>query len=176
MNEILSRDDVLAIPDELCPMFVLSDNMRSLMSWGIKVHERGSYNHIMLLMPGGRVATQDLTFREVPVTEYLKGRHRLKFWHCPLWTVDQRHTILANVYRDLDRPWYKRIYDPLAIVGQLVRLDWIQTPGLDICSDKARYLALVDPLYDLAHPDPENVNRWLEESRRYQVYGRYIPD
>jgi len=176
MSEILSRGDVLAIPEELCPMIVLSDNMRSLLSWGIKVHEAGSYNHIMVLLPGGRVATQDLTFREVPVADYLTGRHRLKFWHCPLWTIDQRRTILANVYRDLDQPWYKRVYDPLAIVGQLVRLDWIQTPGLDICSDKARYLALVDAGYNLRHPDPEDVNRWLEKSGRYQVYGRYIPD
>jgi hypothetical protein len=172
---LLSRNDILSIPDELCPMIVLSDNIRSLISWGIKVHESGCYNHAMILMPGGKFASQDLLFRQVPVSNYFK-RHRLKFWHCPLWTVEQRRTMLANIYNDLDKPWYKRLYDPLAIVGQAIHCDWIQIPGIDICSDKGKYLRLVDPLYDLNHPDPENLNRWLEKNRRYQVYGRYVPD
>ena len=32
------------------------------------------------------------------------------------------------------------------------------------------------PAYNLNHPDPEDINRWLEESGRYRVYGRYVPD
>lgn len=176
MSEVfLSRSDILSIPDELCPMPVLSDNLRSLISWGIKVHEQGGYNHFMWLMPGGKFATQDLTFKEVPVSDYFK-KHRLKLWHCPLWTVEQRRAIIKAIRRDLRKPWYKRIYDPLAIVGQALYLDWIQTPGIDICSDKGAYLKLADPTYPLAHPDPENINRWLENNRRYQVYGRYVPD
>jgi hypothetical protein len=172
----LSRDDILAIPDELCPMIVMSDNLRSLFSWGIKVHSQGGYNHAMWLMPGGKFATQDSLFREVPVTDYFK-KHRLKLWHSPLWTREQRNKIMAGIYNDLDKPWYKRLYDPLAIVGQAICLDWIQTPGLDICSDKGKYIKIADPTYPLDHPDPEDINRWLEScGKRYQVYGRYVPD
>jgi hypothetical protein len=146
MSEMfLSYQDILSVPDELCPMIALSDNIRSLFSWGIKVHSRGSYNHAMWLIRGGKFATQRLA-------------------------------LLVSIHEDLARPWYKRLYDPLAILGQAIYCDWIQTPGLDICSDKGKYLKIVDPSYNLNHPDPEDINRWLEESGRYRVYGRYVPD
>jgi hypothetical protein len=171
----LSYQDILSVPDELCPMIALSDNIRSLFSWGIKVHSRGSYNHAMWLIRGGKFATQDVTFRTVPVTDYLK-RHRIKLWMNESWTPEQRLALLVSIHEDLARPWYKRLYDPLAILGQAIYCDWIQTPGLDICSDKGKYLKTVDPSYNLNHPDPEDINRWLEESGRYRVYGRYVPD
>lgn len=172
----LSKDEVLNIPDSLGPMLVLSDNIRSLISWGIKVHEKGSYNHFMWLIKGNLFASQNYIFQTQKVSEYLK-RFRLKFWYCPSWTPLQRSVLNAVILKDVKRSWYKKLYDPLAIVGQLFHLDFIQTPGLDICSDKADYLRLVDQSFDLKHPDPENVNKWLAENEpKYRVYGRYVPD
>jgi len=177
MSEVfLSKFDILNIPDELCPMPVLSDNLRSFISTGIKVHESGCYNHFMWYVGHGYVASQGFLFKFEPVKDYFK-KNRLKFWHCPLWTIEQRKQILYAIKRDVAKPWYKRLYDPVAILGQLIHFDRLQIPGIDICSDKGAYLKLVDPRYDLTHPDPENINAWLTAQKgRYQVYGRYVPD
>lgn len=35
---------------------------------------------------------------------------------------------------------------------------------------------LVEVRYDLVHPDPEDVNRWLMTKKNFEVYGRYLPD
>jgi hypothetical protein len=75
----------------------------------------------------------------------------------------------------LKKPWYCRLYDVPAILGQLVWHD-MQIPGLQICSDSGDYLARVDERYNLSHPDPEQVNGWLEKHPDYEVYGRYMPD
>lgn len=175
MEELLTRDDVMAIPAGRLPMPVFSDNLRSFFSWGIKVHEEGCYNHFMWLIRPGIVASQNATFTEEPIRNYFK-KCRLKFWHRPSWTPEQRKTIIDAIAADLAKPWYRRLYDPLAILGQVLHMDFIQTPGIDICSDKGKYLALVDVNYDLTHPDPEQINHWLMEQRQYEVYGRYMPD
>lgn len=107
--------------------------------------------------------------------QYLAG-NILKFWYCPSWTEDQRNMLIQVIENILSLPWYKRRYDVLAIVGQLFGCEWIQVPWLDICSDGGGYLKLVDSRYNLDHPDPADVNRWLESKPEYKVYGRYVPD
>jgi hypothetical protein len=175
MAQFLEKADVLAIPDDLCPMIVLSDNIRSIIAWGIKTHEAGNYNHLMWLLPGHKIASQNAIFQAQKVSDYFK-RFRLKFWYCPEWSAQEKEFIIANINHDLGKSWYKKLYDPLAIFGQLIHCDWIQTPGLDICSDKGSYLKLIDPEYTLNHPDPEEVNGWLKQHAKYKVYGRYVPD
>ncbi len=176
MSEMfLTRDDIMNIPEELLPMPVLSDNLRSFIAWGIKAHTHGDYNHFMWLYRPGTLASQNFLFSRQPVSDYF-DRYRLKFWHCLSWTKEQREYIAHVIDNVLSQPWYKRRYDVLAIAGQLFRCEWIQVPWLDICSDKAALLKLVDERYDLEHPDPADVNRWLESKPEYKVYGRYVPD
>ena len=172
---LLSREDVMNIPERLLPMVVLSDNLRSFFSMAIKAHETGCYNHLMWLIRPGVIASQNLTFQAQPVRDYFNG-FRMKFWHCPAWTAEQRNTIINTIETDLKKPWYKRIYDFPAILGQAIGIPSIQTPGIDICSDKAKYLEMVDLYYCLKHPSPEQVNHYLMERREYEVYGRYMPD
>jgi hypothetical protein len=77
----------------------------------------------------------------------------------------------------LERPWYKRMYDVPAIIGQAICIPELQIPELDICSDYGDLLKVGEPDYDLKHPDPEDVNRWLvAHPDRCEVYGRYVPD
>lgn len=170
---LLSREDVMAIPERMLPMVVLSDNLRSFFSMAIKNHEQGCYNHLMWLIRPGVIASQNLTFQAQPVQEYFNG-FRMKFWHCPSWTPEQRKAIIDAIETDLKKPWYKRIYDFVAIIGQGIGIPSLQTPGIDICSDKGKYLNDIN--YDLKHPDPEQVNHWLMTQRKYEVYGRYMPD
>lgn len=170
----LTAYDLTQIPQSLYPMPVLSDSLRGFFSWGIKVHEQGNYNHFMWLIRPGVLASQGTFFSEEPLRNYL-DRYRLKFWMTS-WNDKQRATVMAAIYTALGQPWYKRIYDYPAILGQLFWHEF-QTPGLSICSDHGCYLKLVDPTYDLRHPDPEQVNHWLvEHPANYQVYGRYVPD
>lgn len=172
---LLTREDVMAIPERLLPMVVFSDNLRSFFSSAIKQHSEGNYNHLMWLVRPGIIASQNYLFQSQPVQDYFNG-FRMKFWHCPTWTAEQRNTIINTIESDLKKPWYRRIYDFPAIIGQAIGITSIQTPGIDICSDKAKYLELVDLYYCLKHPSPEQVNHWLMERREYEVYGRYMPD
>ncbi len=171
---ILTVHEVWAI--STFPMAVLSDNLGSPVAGAIKGHTSGAYNHFMWLIGPGIIASQDWFFKQVSVGEYLEGEHRLKIWHNPAWTQEERVRILDAIWRDLQKPWYRKLYDWPAIVGQALDLPWLQIPGIDICSDKGRHLAVVDPRYCLVHPDPQDINAWLQATDGYEVYGRFIPD
>lgn len=173
-KRMLTREEVITM--SFFPVAVLSDNSRSSFAAEIKDHTGSMYNHFMWYVEKGVVASQDLLFKRVPIAHYLKGDHRLKFWWNPTWTSDQAKSVLAAILSDLDKPWYLKVYDWPAIVGQALHIPGIQVPGLDICSDKARYIAVADASYNLWHPDPEDVNRWLTEATGWEVYGRYVPD
>lgn len=172
---LLNKEDIMNIPEERMPCPVLSDNLRSLFSWGIKVHEKGCYNHFMWLIKPGVFASQGMTFAEDPCENYFE-KYRLKIWHNPTWTKDDRRLISESIKCALALPWYKRIYDPLQIVGLAIHCSWLQIPGINICSDTASCISLVDKNYNLNHPDPEEVNHWLGQTKGWEVFGRYVPD
>jgi hypothetical protein len=174
---LLTIKQIEEIPQELLPMLVLSDGLRGFFSWAIKVHEEGAYNHLMWLYKPGLLASQNFTYQSQPVRDYAKG-YRLKLWYCKAWTKEQQQSIIKAIEEKLAKPWYRIIYDVPAIIGQAVELPWIQTPGIDICSDSGEYLEVGgDNNYKLFHPDPEQVNRFMNKyPERYEVYGRYLPD
>lgn len=169
-------DLVRGIDIEQMPFLVLSDNLHSLVSAEIKSHEQGCYNHLMWMITPGYFISQDFLFHRVDIEKYLQW-HRLKFWHNPNWSKVERFLIIGTIVKDLRLPWYKRLYDPLQIVGKKIGCDWLQIPGsCKICSDRADYLWLADQEYDLYHPSPAEVNRWLTASEKYKVFMRYLPD
>jgi hypothetical protein len=170
----LSAKQLEDIPQDMLPMPVFSDNLRSFFSWGIKSHTHGCYNHFMWMIHPGMVASQNFLYQSESVSEYTKTC-RIKLWYCKEWTEEQRHTVIKFIEEQLNRPWYKRIYDVPAILGQLF-WRYFQTPGLSICSDYGHAISLVDPEYCLNYPDPEEVNKWLVNHKNYEVYGRYVPD
>ena len=175
MDTLLTRKDILSIPDELCPMMVFSFGIGSPIATAIAMKEHGLYNHFMWLLSPGMLATQDVTFRMMPVENYME-KHALKFVYNKMWQTEDRAKLRKALDAGLAKPWYRRLYDPLAIVGQALNLEWLQVPGLDICSDKAKPLKLVDRNYDLKHPSPTNINNWMKKQKGYAVYGRYRLD
>ena len=58
-ERILTAEDVLKIRASDLPLIVFSDNMRSLLSWGIKAHQKGAYNHCMLMASPKWFLSQD---------------------------------------------------------------------------------------------------------------------
>lgn len=174
---VLTREDIHNIPPEKFPLLVFTDSIRSFFSWGIKARTKGYYNHFCWAHRPGFLASQDWIFHEVPIDEYLAGDHRLKFVYMPNVHKIKRIRMLVEIERDLKRRWYKKLYDPVAILGQALGLRFIQIPGLDICSDKGKYLRFADPDYDLCRPTPSDINSYTKSRPdRYSVYGRYAPD
>jgi hypothetical protein len=176
----LDRNDIFNIPDSVLPMPVFSDNMTSFFSCAIKAHEDGYYNHFMWLIGQNTFASQDWIFTMDSVGDYL-DRCRLKFWYCHSWSESDRRKIKNSIIDDLGRPWWQRLFDPIAIIGQAIECPWIQTPGMDICSDKGKYLKIADPKYNLNRPSPADINKWfiansIDHGGNYEVYGRYTPD
>jgi hypothetical protein len=70
-NRVLTIEDIMGI--QTFPMIVFSDALRSWIGTAIKVHQAWSYNHVMWLVAPGVVASQDATFKTVPLTDYLQG-------------------------------------------------------------------------------------------------------
>ena len=172
----LTKTEVLAIPADHLPLVCLSDNVTSWVAARIKALQNGFWNHYMWYYRPAHMATQDATFKVVPVYEYLL-RHRLKLWWNPNWTAQDRAILRGEIKKGLDEPWYNRCYDPLQIIGIRFGMRWLQIPGhYRICSDHAVYLKKIDPRYDLVHPSPPDIDRWLKETDGYEVYGRYSPD
>lgn len=179
-DRFLTKADLFTIPQEFMPMIVLSDNLRNMVSAAIKAHTKGCYGHLMILIaPGTLASMQTNGYKRVKLDSFTDN-DRLKLWWCPEWTDKERKQILIEIDKELKRKWWQgNRYDFISYIGQLTGWKWIQSPfqGVDVCSDKAKYLKMVDKDYDLINPDPEEVNRWLEDHQpKYQVYGRYTPD
>ena len=159
------------------PMPVLADNLRNIVSAGIKAHTSGCYGHFMwLIAPGTLASMQTNGFRRVKLSSFLDD-DRLKLWWCPDWTDEQRKKIIVAIEKKLKLPWYKRRYDFLAYIGQLTGWRRIQSPNADICSESFDFINEAGVVFNMTNPNPEEVNAWLEAHKpKYQIYGRYTPD
>jgi hypothetical protein len=177
MDRYLAREELLQIPQELMPMPVLSDNLRNICSAGIKAHTHGNYSHFMwLISPGTFASMQTNGYKMVKLEDFI-GSDRLKFWYFPMWSDADRLKVRHAINKELNRPWWKNRYDFFSYLGHLTGLRWIQSPWSDVCSDKAKFLKLVEKDFRLVSPNPEEVNHWLETIKpRAQIYGRYTPD
>jgi len=177
MTRMLSRLQVYDLKEPL-PILVLSDNMFSYLSWRIKAHTHGFYNHAMWLIADGRVASQDLFYKEKAIKEYLQGNHRLKFWYNPAWTNEDRLALLKAIHQRLALPRRKRFYNFLGIIGQRFRAPWISSPTRRFCSQNAvEILKLAEPECNLFNPSPADLNRWCQENpKRMEVLARHSPE
>jgi hypothetical protein len=165
---------IFDIPASAFPMMVLSDNLRSLFSWGIKKHEHGYYNHFMWALGPGVFASQDWVFHKVPFSAYTKC-HRLKFWYSPYWTDEDRSKLRKAIERGLAEPWYSRLYDVPQVLSYLFGAErWCQIPGINICSDKIDYLTAVSGAWiQNRHLSPPEIDEELNGLLSYSIYGRY---
>ena len=168
--------DPLNISAEDLPLIVLSDNLRKFIPWAIKSHTSGNYNHVMVMIHPGEVVSQDLTFKVKPITKYMTPAYRLKFWQFKDMTAEEKVAFEKAVQADLDLPLYKRLYDPLGILGKLIRVPWINIPWLDYCSEKVIQFArkFLPSLGD--HPSPSEINCECKNNPRMQVFGWWFFD
>ena len=125
----------LQIKQKDLPLIVLSDNVRGLFAFAIKAHSKGSYNHTMSMIRPGFVATQGMTYKEVPIEKYMNSKYRLKFWQ-PQLTGEQEERYVELVNEGLDQNWFKKSYDILGVLGQLIKIKLIQNPWKNYCSER----------------------------------------
>jgi hypothetical protein len=157
------------------PLMVFSRNLYSWFGYAIAKETRGVYNHFMWLISPATLATQDWTFRRCILEEYLTGKHAVKFIGSDSWSGAARAMLLAAIRRDLLEPWLDRLYDPIQLIGHKIGMPWLQIPGLNICSDRGRYLKSIDIRYSLSYPTPSDINMWSKGTPGYRVVARYLP-
>lgn len=173
---LLTATDIRKLDRDL-PLLVLTDNLTSYVSWRIKRHTRGNYNHVMWLMDQGQVASQDLFFHKTSIEPYLNGKYRVKLWWSPEWKLWDRVRLRVALNQALQRPPRLRRYDVLGILGQYIRVPALNRPRLNYCSEiAAEVLREVEPGYQAKHPSPADINRWCKGQPHMQVYGLYDPD
>jgi hypothetical protein len=166
------------------PIAVLSRNLRSFLGSSISSVTKGTYNHFMWLINHDTLASQGSLFCKEPITDYMQGQHILKFVIDTRWDFKSRMVLLDAINDDLKKPFYCRMYDYLAIFGQLIHQPWIQIPWIDICSERGKYFKLTDHQYNLKYPDPTDINRYMKLHQAtkynnflgYKVIDRWIPE
>ena len=174
--EIQKMENLWKIEQKDLPLLVVSDNMRSWVSARIKTHTHGSYNHLMWMVEPGKFITQNWTLQERSIQDYFDG-YRIKLWHNPNWTALQKVKITTMLAARLRKPWYRRVYDPLQIVGIRLGVRWLQIPGIRICSDHSDILREIEPDWNWkTGPSPEEINAYCETRPEYKVFGRYMED
>jgi hypothetical protein len=155
------------------PQLVFADNVNGIFSFGVHLRTKGIYSHFMYLIAPDVLASQSWWFQRHSLDDY-SGCY-MKFVYNPNWSDLDRIKLLVAIKTDLGLPWYKTLYDAPGVVGELLGLDWMNLPGFDFCSERGKYIRLVDPEYNLVHPDPSQLNLWTKETGRFEVTGWYSP-
>lgn len=161
-KKYLNKKDVLCITQDQLPLAVLSRNYQSLFAAKISAFDKSVWNHFMWMVHPGKFLSQDWTLHEVPAENYLQGKHQLKFWNSPNWTTARKKILIAALEKEVAEPWWKHRYDILQLIGIRIGLRQLEIPWMQICSDWADFISLVDDNYEGKHLTPAEVNRWFE--------------
>lgn len=193
MAEQIKLIDPFGISPEDLPLIVFSDNLKgNFFNNATKLHTDGFWPHIMFLhrLRGARppfttdnptpmLATQGLTFREVPITNYMQ-HHRLKFWK--LTNSNARQAMLFLINKQLNESFWNLPYDYLGLVGQLLGIPQLNIPWLKYCSERVGdILKNVDSDFHKSQPTPSYIDRFFVRSNKafngkYELLGYHIPN
>lgn len=174
----------LEIKEKDLPLIVFSDDRRGFLSWLIKSHSSGNYNHVMEMHRPCFFASQHYTgYKEIPVEKYMKASITLKFWKYRDLTKLTRERWIDAIEADLNAPWHKKRYDFLGLVGQILGkihpiFRKINNPWIRYCSERLAHrmreiLYMIIPL----HPNPGELNSICKENvARMEMLGHWFED
>ncbi len=155
-------------PTQLSPIkmfnIVLVNSSRDFVSWGIKSDTNSNYNHAMTQRSPLLLDCQEMgsLFKTVPTKQYMVPANILKVWSIDNLTIEEWEMLYNAVSKDLNGPWWTKVYDYLGIVGQFLGLSWISMPGTYFCSKRVcKYLRLLPRFASLL---PENVSPGFEDT------------
>ena len=178
MEPYLTIDDLKKIPQNKLPMVCLTNGYMSLFGFMICTATQAFWSHAMWLISSAEFASQWFWFKSFPIDYY--NRHSIKLWYNPDWTLEERTILQAAIWDRLKLPWWKTRYDVIGVIGEVIGVKWLNRKNLDFCSESIRMLSLVDLEYRIwldriKNPTPEQINVWLKQCPRYQVFGRVQP-
>ena len=157
------------------PKLVFCDSTFGLFGLLIRKKTKGMYSHFMIEVSPGMVASQGFLFRLQDIQDY--QHYHLKYVVGIRWSPEARIEILEEVKKFLKKPWYRRLYDIIGVLGKAIGLEKLNIPGLNYCSEWGRLIRIADPEFDLKSPTPTDINVWTKaRNDRYKVVGRYSPD
>ena len=113
----LTLDEIRRIPWDHYPIFMYSDG-GSLFGWLIRKADDSAGSHLWTLVGNDAIANQSITFRLVPVAQMAHYTTKL-IWN-PEYTAEQRKTMLESIFQRLELPWYRRLYDVVGLVGEVL--------------------------------------------------------
>lgn len=174
MITFLNLDQIKTIPQECLPLLFLTDNLYSLLATQIHSHDEGQYSHCGWQIKQNFYASQEWTYRQTPIEQYADGKHRIKLF-IGNWTKIQREMIISQVRAKLALPWWRRVYDPLSIVGHATGHPEIQIPFLYNCSEiTGKILGSVEKGFKEKYSTPNSINVWAKKN--LVPFGFYDPD
>ena len=178
MPAYLNRFQMITIEG---PCIVLTDNLFARIASIIrrwqpqpKSHKMGYYSHGMWLIAPGTLVSQDPSGTKIrQLSDFLKGRHRVKVVWNPNWT-DHEKVVLRAAARATRLK--KQRYDFLGILGQLLHLPWLQSRQRAFCIEHVlSILREVDPHCPDERLSPAQLNAWLKTSPTYETRAVYDP-
>lgn len=158
------------------PCIVFSSHDTDSTSWLIRWFTSSSYNHVMIMRQPLLVCTQGWGFNEIPISIYMKKGCRLKFWHFPEMTNNQKTELFQTLQHRLDLPKWRQGYDFIGLLGQALNIRWINFPQWAYCSEQ------VAEDWSKAHknipgkPSPEEINALLKTWDDAKVLGYWQYD
>jgi hypothetical protein len=123
----------------------------------------------MYLIGVNQLASQGWWFHRQTFDDY-EGAY-IKIVDIPSWTHEDQRKMLNEINADLDKPWYKTLYDIPGVIGEWFGWDWFNLSGFDFCSERGKYI----PGMDLRHPSPVELDQWTR-THGGSVTGRYNPE
>lgn len=177
------------------PLIVFSDFTSGLVEFLIKWRTKGSWNHVMWLIPGPDdrpiFASQGNVFSLAPLKRYMAENNRLKFVSVIGLGTAHKLALINSIYEKINRPWWKKTYDWLGIAGQAFGARWLNIPGAHICSEDVPHhlRKLVSPqtrippetktaLMNLPrHGSPEDLNDYFKaRPEAFEAIGEWVGD
>ena len=170
--------DPRKIKESDLPLVILVDDRRGLLGFLIKWHSKGNYNHICEMHVPGFVASQDpVGFRKKPIESYMRPFYHLIFWKHGSMTEDQKQKWTQVIKDELNLPWWKRRYDYLGILGQMLHIRWIQNPFIKYCSERvAENMRKVFQLLIPKHRTPSEMNMTFHGIKEMKVFGYWFKE
>jgi len=176
----MSRIKISDIKESDLPLICLVDDRRGFMSWIIKAHSRGNYNHIQELHKLTHFASQDFKgFREVPIEKYLKPHITLKFWK-PILDKNEKQLWKDCIGLELQESWWKRRYDFIGLLGQLLPFRWtrkLNNSWTRYCSERVRErIITILEVFGPRHSTPSEWNQLFKGVKEMELFGYIIED
>ena len=164
----------LKIEDDF-PIPLLVSHNNKLISWLIRVFSKGQYNHICWLHRQGVVASQDGSYKERPLSDYMKKGYKLKLFKLINITCVQRKLLLGVIGRKLKKDSFKSRYDFLGLFGQLTGFKFINNPWTNFCSESVNE-DLKKVLDNTPYkPSPAVLNEYFGENPKiFKYLGHWI--